>query len=180
MRLTAVKLTVSILMFLTGSAAAERLTLATVPATPAPRVVGSKAVCKDANDFLRMTRTKLDGHEVGILLECDQAHTQIALETKDGWTRFASGAVGMREITKITKFGKRRVLVHRIDTRVNDDAETHHDTSRFDVCTYDKADAPTCGSVEVDCPETGCQEPSFLKGALWLHAKGGRKRFPIE
>jgi hypothetical protein len=176
--LTAVKLTVPILLILTGSAAAEGVTLSAVPASSAPHVVGSEAVCKDTGDRLRITKTKLEGHEVEVLRTCAQASTRIAFQTKDGWTEYDAGAgtTGRHESTTFEKIGKRRFLVHRVDTYVSNESAT----SRFDLCAYDKSGAPQCGAVEVECPETGCQEPAILKGALWLHAKGGRKKFPIK
>jgi hypothetical protein len=170
-----VKLTVPILLFLTGSAAAESVTLHDVAASSAPHIVGSEAVCKAADDRLRMQKLKLDGHEVQILRTCKAGSSRIAFETKDGWRERVSGPADGMELTSIVKIGKRRVLLHRMDRRVSDDKTT----SRIDVCSY-KDDVPQCGVLEVECPETGCREPSVVKGALWLHAKGGRKRFPIE
>ena len=168
------KLTVPILLLLTGSAAAEKVTLQAVPASNEPKVVGSQAVCKSDNDFLRIARTKLDGHEVLLLSDCARAHSQLAFETKSGWHLFASDPYG--GTTSIVKVRKRNVLLHRADTYGDRDTSM----TRVDLCAYDKEGAPACGSAEVQCPETGCRDPEIIKGALWLHAKGGRKRFPIE
>ncbi|HUS31076.1 MAG TPA: hypothetical protein VMZ53_21345 [Kofleriaceae bacterium] len=169
------KRTVPILLLLCGSASADTLTLAPVPSASEPNVVGSKAVCKGDNDFLRVARTKLDGHEVLVLGDCAGTHSYLALETKSGWTRFVS-APGWGSVTS-TKLKKRDVLLHRIDTYVDQDKST----SRVDLCVYDdKAGTPSCGSAEVECPETGCREPEIIKGALWMHAAGGRKRFLID
>ena len=168
------KLTVPILLLLTGSAAAEKVTLQPVAASKEPRVVGSQAVCKDENDFLRTSRTKLDGHEVLLLTDCARAHSQIAFQTKDGWRMFVTSPAG--GFASIVKWKKRSLLLHRVDSYVSPDKSTSH----VDLCAYDKDGAPSCGSAEVECPETGCRDPEIVKSALWLHAKGGRKRFPIE
>jgi len=160
---------------LVGSAHAENLTLSAVPSSSEPNIAGSAAVCKDGQRLRLISRLKLDSHEVQLLRECDGDHVKIAFETKDGWREFDSGPMGFSESTTFTKVKNRRVLMHRVDTR---DGDTSH--SRVDLCGYDKAGVPQCGSASVECPETGCQEPSILKGALWLHAKGGRQRFPIK
>jgi hypothetical protein len=172
--LPAVKLTVLILVLLTGSAAAEKVTLQPIAASKEPRVVGSVAVCKGDNDFLRSSRTKLDGHEVLLLSDCAGAHSQIAFETKDGWRMFATSPAG--GFASILKWRKRNLLLHRVDRYVSPESSTSH----VDLCAYGKDGVPSCGSAEVECPETGCRDPEIIKSALWLHAKGGRKRFPIE
>jgi hypothetical protein len=170
-----VKLTVLLLLALGGTAAGENLTLSAVPASAEPNIAGSAAVCKDGDRLRLVSRMKLDGHEVQLLRECDGDHEKLAFETKDGWREFDSGAIGGSEQTTFSTLKKRRMLMHRIDTR---DGDTSH--SRVDLCGYDKSGAPQCGTASVECPETGCQEPTILKGALWLHAKGGRQRFPIK
>jgi len=175
MRLPAVKLTVPILLTLAGSASAENLTLSSVPSSDEPDIAGSAAVCKDGNRLRLISRLKLDGHEVQVLRECDGHHAKIAFETKSGWHEFDSVDINGGEQATITKLKNRRVLMHQIQTR-DGDTTTH----RVELCGYGKDGIPECGFVQVECPETGCQEPTILKGALWLHAKGGRQRFPIK
>lgn len=176
MRLPTVKLTVPLLLALTGSAAADNLTLSAIPSSAEPNIAGSAAVCKDGDHLRLVSRMKLDGHEVQQLRECDGDHDEkFAFETKDGWREYDGGSIGGSESTTFMTLKKRRMLMHRSDTRAGERA-----TQRVDLCAYDKAGAPQCGSASVECPETGCQEPAILKGALWLHAKGGRQRFPIK
>jgi hypothetical protein len=88
------------------------------------------------------------------------------------------------ETTTVTKLKSRKVLLHRVDTahrsiRSDGSVESEMHMSHVDVCAYDK-EVPSCGSAEVECPVTGCKAPEIVKGALWLHAKGGRKKFKIE
>lgn len=195
------KLTVSILVLLTGSAAAEGVTLSPVAPHEAPNVVGSEAVCKDTNDRLRVSKTKLDGHEVQVLHQCGATDlgAELAFETKDGWRFFDGGLIAyqagnmtdaplhvslLSETTSLAKLKSRKVLVHRVDTshraiRSDGTVESETRKSHVDVCAFDKDGGPSCGSAEVDCPETGCRAPEIIKDSLWLHAKGGRKKFTI-
>lgn len=174
-----VKLTFSILVFLTSTAAAEKLTLSAVPAVDGPpSVVGSYAVCKDTSSHIRTARLDVQGHEVDMLTDCARTHSQIALQSKTGWFVFASGDVGS-ESTTFASIQKKRALLHRIDTS-SGEGDALRRASRIDVCTFNDKDIPLCGAVEVECPETGCKVPEIVKGALWLHAKGGRKKFTIE
>jgi hypothetical protein len=160
---------------LAGSAGAEDLTLSAVPSSSEPNIARSAAVCTDDQRLRLVSRMKLDGHEVQLLRECDGDHERLAFETKDGWREFDSGVSGSSETTSFLTFKKRRMLMHQLVTRDGDTSR-----ARVDLCAYDKTGAPRCGSVSVECPETGCKDPAFLKGALWLHAKGGRQRFPIK
>jgi hypothetical protein len=167
-----------ILIFLTGTASAGTVTLSPVPATESvPSVVGSYAVCKDATVHVRVERLELQGHEVDVMRDCDQAHVLIALQTKAGWTLYTGGAPGSEQSSFAT-VKKKRALLHRTDTSTGS-GDSLHVISRVDVCTYDDS-IPKCGAVSVECPETGCKAPEILKGALWLHAKGGRQKFTIE
>jgi hypothetical protein len=151
-------------------------------ATTAPRVVNSSLQCDKPDARVRATRLTFDDHEVNVLRECSKdiktPRTQLVFESKDGkYQSYWSGTGQWSEQLVIGKLKDgRHALLHRIDT----DAAGETDVKgRVDVCAYDKAGALGCGFVEFDCPETGCKEPEILKGALWVHAKGGRKRFPI-
>lgn len=142
--------------------------------------------CTAQKAHTRWTTTKLESRVVEVLHECgDDGHTQLAFEAKDAakgvhlYTSAAIGAKGLQLYSEQVTIGKlkggKKALLHRVDVRHDDRTD-----SRIDVCTFDTDGTPTCGFAEVTCPETGCKEPEIIKGALWIHAKDGRKRYVIE
>ena len=94
------KLTFSILVFLTSTAAAGTVTLQTVSsATVAPKLVASEALCTDDADRIRTTRSKFAGHEVAVLHQCGMSdeNTELAFELGDGTFRtYTSGEIAYR------------------------------------------------------------------------------------
>ncbi|HSD86512.1 MAG TPA: hypothetical protein VLB44_03320 [Kofleriaceae bacterium] len=179
------KITICALLLLAGTAFADnKLQLSRVgPAEPAPTIASSVSKCA-SNEHTRWIEVKLDARKVELLHECGSAdaHAKLAFEAKDGkGVHVYTSAVLDKiqwppEVMTIGKLkGGKKALLHRVDLRIEDQA-----TSRIDVCTFDSDGMPKCGHAEVTCPETGCKPPEIMKGALWIHAKDGRKRYVIE
>jgi hypothetical protein len=183
-----VKLTFAIVVFLGGTAAADSVTLSAVPTSEPLPLVSYWSACSANKQRVQTTKLTLDGHDVAVLHQCttDPQVTEIAFEAANAttWHLFESGTVKSSESTILSKLKDgRQALLHRLDSPIagkDPDAPTLY-SSRVDICAYDKkSGAPQCGVVEVQCPETGCQKPEILKGSLWIHAKGGRKKFDIK
>jgi hypothetical protein len=153
------------------------------PAEPAPDLADSASKCA-SSEHTRWAEAKLDARRVVVLHECrgSESHTVLAFDAKDGprMHLYTSAVIGdLRWPTELLSIGTlkggKKTLLHRIDTPDADQTD-----SQIDVCTFDSDGAPVCGSVEITCPETGCKPPEIIKGALWLHAQDGRKRYTIS
>lgn len=186
------------ILALTRVASADSIVLSPI-VDDAPAMTGS---CVDGGGLSEKKRVRLDGHTVRVVDECGSTdlNARLVFEVDGGWRTYTSAIIAyqganmtdaplhisllLEHTSFITLAGKRRALVHRVDTlhreiRMDGTIESTSRESRVDVCVYNDG-IPACGYAEVECPKKGCKAPDLSHGAVALYARTGRKEFSVE
>ena len=200
------KITVPLVLCLSGSAAAQPLTLTPVAApTQAPRIVFNEEQCSGQNDRIRPTRRGLGKRRVSVLHQCgaSDVNAELAFEGKgknDGWQIWTSALIAYHganmtdaplhvklideEITFGTIDADPGALVYRVETlyenvRSDGSVEDSHRRTDLDVCVLRDGN-PWCGHTSYVCAPSGCGKPLLKQGVLSFVSKQGRERLTIE